>query len=119
MKVTIVKVANFVMNMSEGDTLRYLMYWLYLCGDSMLATKTALVAFFGEFMISIVKVMYKEPRPYWVIENVGAYRCEHDFEGPSDHTFIVVFIGTYLNLIYLRKYARKPKRTLSMMIFIF
>lgn len=32
-----------------------------------------------------------------------------DFEGPSDHMFNLVFFPAYLNLMYLEKYARRPK----------
>jgi hypothetical protein len=55
--------------------LRYVVYSLYLTGDAILATKSALVAFFGEFILVMVKLAYKEARPYWVYPAVNSYRC--------------------------------------------
>ena len=80
---------------------------MYFYGDSILATKTALAAFFGEFLMIVAKLAYKEPRPYWTHSDIKSFKCQNDFEGPSDHIFIIVFICTYTNLLYLRKYARK------------
>lgn len=112
-----VDLANLVMNLSEVDSMRYCMYAIYLCGDPILATKTAFVAFIGQFLLVMMKLTYKEPRPYWIITEIMSYRCQNDFEGPSDHIFLIMFVGTYLNLIYLRKYARTPKRSLSAFLF--
>lgn len=46
-----IDLANQVMDLSEVDTIRYILYALYLSGDSILATKSALVTFFGEFLL--------------------------------------------------------------------
>ena len=97
-----------VLNVSETEVLRYTVYLLFLVGDAILATKTALVAFSGSFIMIMLKIAYKEPRPYWADHQIKCYRCDNDFEGPSDHSFILMFLGTYMNLIYLRKYSRKP-----------
>lgn len=101
------KIANMILDLTEIDSLRYLMFILYLTGDAILATKTALVGFFGEFLLVLLKIAYKEPRPFWVYKDIKTFRCNNssDFEGPSDHIFILMFMGTYLNLIYLRKYS--------------
>ena len=61
--------------------------------------------------------MYKEPRPYWTHKDIVSYECANDFEGPSDHFFILVFLFGYINLIYLRKYARKTKKLASGLLF--
>lgn len=47
-----------IMDLSEVDVLRYSVYSLYLSGDAILATKTAIVAFFGEFGLVILKILY-------------------------------------------------------------
>ena len=62
----IISLANWTMDLSETDTLRYIIYILYLSGDAILATKTALVGFFGHFILVMLKFTYKEPRPYWI-----------------------------------------------------
>jgi membrane-associated phospholipid phosphatase len=109
----LVTVSNYMLDLSEVDVLRYAVYSLYLWGDAILATKTAIVAFFGQFLLVILKISYKEPRPFWTHPDIKGLRCQTDFEGPSDHMFIVVFLGTYLNIIYLHMYAKKPKKVLS------
>lgn len=96
-----------VLGLSDVYMMRYIIYLLYFTGDSILATKTGLVAFSGEFIVVIAKLSYKEPRPYWTDPDIQSYKCKNDFEGPSDHIFIIVFLCTYINLLYLRKYARK------------
>jgi PAP2 superfamily len=113
--------ANAILNFSEPYTLRYFLYLLYLNGDPILATKTALVGFFGQFILVMMKIAYKEPRPFWVSKDITSFRCSSasDFEGPSDHMFILMFLGTYSNLIYLRKYAPEPRKITSAILFIF
>lgn len=86
--------------------MRYVLFALYLSGDAILATKSALVTFFGQFVLIILQITYKEPRPFWTHSSIKAYRCESDFEGPSDHLFLIGFLPTYLNLLYLSKYSR-------------
>ena len=98
--------------------LRYLIYILYFCGDSILATKTGMVTFFGEFALVITKMFYKQARPYWVDKDIDVYKCMNDFEGPSDHIFVLTFLPTYINLIYFRKYARKTEHGKSTLCFI-
>jgi hypothetical protein len=112
-------IPNMILNLTEIDSLRYLLFLLYLNGDAILATKTALVGFFGEFTLILLKIAYKEPRPFWFNKDIASFRCNesNDFEGPSDHMFILMFMGTYLNLLYLRKYSAKPRTYLSNFLF--
>jgi hypothetical protein len=69
------KFANIILNMSEIDSLRYLLFVLYLSGDAILATKTALVGFFGEFLVILMKIAYKEARPFWIYKDIKTFRC--------------------------------------------
>jgi len=55
--------------------IRYIIYFLYFTGDSILATKTGLVAFFGEFIVVVAKLGYKEPRPYWTDKDIESFKC--------------------------------------------
>jgi hypothetical protein len=64
-----------ILNMTEVDSLRYLIFALYLSGDAILATKTALVGFFGEFLVILMKIAYKEARPFWIDKEIKAFRC--------------------------------------------
>lgn len=105
--------AKWVVYMSDIKVMRYALFTLYFTGDSILSTKTALVTFFGEYVLVLAELFYKEPRPYWIDVDIQAYQCEIDFEGPSDHLFLLTFLPMYVNLIYLRKYSRKPEISLS------
>ena len=51
------------------------MFILYLTGDAIVATKTALVGFFGEFLLVMLKIAYKEPRPFWIHKDINTFRC--------------------------------------------
>ncbi len=68
--------ANTMLNISDVNVLRYVVYLLYLGGDAILATKTAILAFYGQFILVMLKIAYKEPRPYWVNSQIQGKRCE-------------------------------------------
>jgi hypothetical protein len=98
---------------SDTITARYVIYSLYLASDAILATKTAMVTFAGLYFMTMVKMFYKEPRPYWKDDNIKAFECMNDYNGPSDNMFVMTFVYSYINLLYLRKYARKQNKILS------
>jgi len=109
---------KLIVLISNEKVLRYAIFALYLIGDSILATKTALLTFFGSYIITIIQLFYKDPRPFWEDGNIHGYLCLMNYEGPSDNVFILIFLPAYLNLIYLEKYSRRPKHFLSNFCFV-
>lgn len=70
---TIIQLARIITEVTQANAVRYVMYILYLCGDTMLANKTAIVSFSGIFALNMIKLTYKEPRPYWHVPTIQAY----------------------------------------------
>lgn len=58
-------------------------YLLYLISDSLIAFKSALLTSFGLFFLTVLKLLYKDARPYWIDEKIAATECFFDFSGPS------------------------------------
>jgi len=44
----------------------FLAICIYLYSDPLLGFKVALVTFLGGFLITMLKLFYKIPRPYWI-----------------------------------------------------
>jgi hypothetical protein len=108
---------NIIKGITEFIAVRYVVYALYLTCDAILVTKTGAVTFAGLFILSFLKLTYKEGRPYWNHLDIKVYECLNDFEGPSDNMFILTFFYTYINLIFLRKYSRRSHKILSWFLF--
>lgn len=91
---------------------------LYLCTDSLIAFKSAILTCFGIYIITFLKLIYKDGRPFWVSFDVEGYLCEFDFAGPSYHLFLVSFFWCYNIIMYLMKYAEKVKTKLVVVLFL-
>ena len=94
------------------------MCMLYLCTDSLIAFKSAILTCFGIYIITFLKLIYKDGRPFWVSFDVEGYLCEFDFAGPSYHLFLVSFFWCYNIIMYLMKYAEKVKTKLVVVLFL-
>lgn len=55
------------------------------------------------FILSILKLLYHDPRPYFIFDDISGYGCDPGFGKPSGHSFMS--INVYFVLIdgYLRK----------------
>ena len=40
------------------------------------------------FFMYVLKNVYRDPRPYWVGDDVKAWECLHDFGNPSGHSML-------------------------------
>lgn len=91
----------------------FLAICIYLFADPLLGFKVALVTFMGCFMITILKLFYKIPRPYWIDSGIQGKKCDLDFSGPSDHSFMITFFYTYITIIFFERYIEVPMHRLS------
>lgn len=89
---------------------------IYLYSDPLLGFKTALVTFFGGFTITMLKIIYKIPRPYWIDSGIQGKLCDLDYSGPSDHAFWICFFYTYVTIIFFERYIEKPRHTLTIVL---
>ena len=105
-------------NIGEVYITMALAYFFYLYGDSLLGFKVSITTLFGILCISILKIFYKVPRPFWIDNRVQGRYCLHDFAGPSDHIFEITFFYPYCVFMYLSKYAKVQKNNLIVACFI-
>lgn len=87
--------------------------FLYLVADPVLGFKSAFTLYIASFLISILKLFYKVPRPYWVDEKVHGKECLMDFSGPSDNEFFMTFFYSYNIIMFLVLYSEKSHKRLA------
>ena len=87
--------------------------FLYLVADPVLGFKSAITLYLGGFVIAIIKLFYKVPRPYWIDNRVRGKMCLMDFSGPSDNQFFMTFFYSYNIIIFLMIYSRVNHKILG------
>lgn len=88
------------------------MSMFFLCTDSLIAFKSAILTCFGLYFITFLKLLYKDGRPFWISGPVEGLICYFDFGGPAYHLFIMCFFWVYNVIMYGMKYASKVNRPL-------
>ena len=81
------------------------MILLFLSTDSLIAFKSSILTCFGIYIMTFLKLLYKDGRPFWVEPDIKGYSCAFDFAGPSYHLFILTFFWVYNLVMYCMKYA--------------
>ena len=82
----------------------FVMQFLYLTTDSLLAFKSALITCLGYYVLTVLKLIYKDARPFWISSEVEPYRCRYDFAGPSYHLYTIITFWVYNVIMYRMKY---------------
>lgn len=90
----------------------FFMMLFYLTTDSLLAFKSALITSFGYFILTVLKLLYKDGRPFWLSNEVVGYICRFDFAGPSYHLYTLITFWAYNIIMYQMKYAAEVRRWL-------
>jgi hypothetical protein len=83
-----------------------LMVVWYLCADSLLAFKGAVMQAVGIFIVSFLSIIYKDGRPFWNSAEIVSYEhCVFSFASPSINSFNCFFFCAYKFIMSRRKYA--------------
>jgi hypothetical protein len=90
----------------------------YLFTDSLIAFKSAILTCFGVYIITFLKLIYKDGRPFWIAYDIEGWICEFDFAGPSYHMFLISFFWCYNIIMYCMKYAEKVNIPLVVSMFL-
>lgn len=90
---------------------------LFLCTDSLIAFKSAILTCFGIYFITFLKLLYKDGRPFWVLDPIEGLICSFDFGGPAYHLFIVSFFWVYNVIMYGMKYAERVNQLVVYSLF--
>jgi hypothetical protein len=83
------------------------MLFFYLCTDSLIAFKSAIITCFGLYTITFLKLLYKDGRPFWLNSEIYGFDCSFDFAGPGYHLFTITFFWSYNIIMYCMKYTEK------------
>jgi len=95
----------------------FFMEFLYLTTDSLLAFKTAIITCFGYYILTFLKLMYKDARPFWLSNDITGYSCRFDFGDPSYHLYTLTTFWVYNIIMYKMKYAEKVNKQSVYMMF--
>ena len=81
--------------------------------DSLIAFKANLVYCIGIFMITVLRLLYQSPRPFWSdgdisVINASYGLCDFTFANPNDNIFNVFFYYFYTLYMYFVRYTTKP-----------
>jgi hypothetical protein len=95
----------------------FFMEFLYLTTDSLLAFKTAIITCFGYYILTFLKLMYKDARPFWLNNDITGYSCRFDFGDPSYHLYTLTTFWLYNIIMYKMKYAEKVNKQSVYMMF--
>lgn len=84
----------------------------FLSSDSLLAYKTTLCYCLGSFMMTILKLAYAEPRPYWTERSIKTpnNECDFSFGNPTQSTFNFIFFFSYSAYMQLYRYVKVNDR---------
>ena len=72
---------------------------------------------FGLYLITFLKMLYKDGRPFWLIPPIDGYECMFDFAGPGYHLYIITFFWSYNIIMYQMKYSSNVNMALVKSLF--
>jgi hypothetical protein len=95
----------------------FFMCLLYLATDSLIAFKSSILTCFGLYIITFLKLLYKDGRPFWIQADIKGQSCQFDFGGPGYHLYTVTFFWFYNIVMYCMKYAERVNNALVGVLF--
>ena len=102
------KLLEFCCEISDNYVTMLVGMVLFLAADSLIAFKTTLLYCFGLFFITVLKMFYLSPRPFWVDPSIKVLfqtACNFDYGSPSTHIFNLLFFYGYSIFMYFLKYS--------------
>ena len=102
------KLLEFCLEISDNYITMLVGMVLFLAADSLIAFKTTLLDCFGLFFITVLKMFYLSPRPFWVDPSIKVLfqsSCNFDYGSPSTHLFNLLFFYGYSIFMYFLKYS--------------
>jgi len=85
---------------------------LFLYSDSLLAYKSTILTCFGLFILSLLNILFKDPRPFWTSDLISENaHCFFDFGSPDTELFILTFFYSYIIIMYRFKFAPEYQST--------
>jgi len=92
---------------------------LYMCGDSLIAFKGALLNGFGLYLLYLMALVFRDGRPFWILPNIESYgHCYFGFGAPNGMTYQLGFFWLYNLIMYRFKYAVNPNKCVNIFLII-
>lgn len=84
----------------------------FLGSDSLISYKTTMCYCIGVYMITMLQLLYIEPRPFWVNADINIPNgyCPISYAMPDQGTFNIIFFLSYTAFMQLYKYKRPDQR---------
>ena len=123
--------SNFVYNdlsiliafvLSDRDSIILYNSCLYLISHPFKIIKVIMVTNMGYYLIVLLRLLYKENRPYWDFNSNNNVLCNYSYASPSLHSFISTFYWTYLIIQFFlgnKENITQKKKFLSILLIIF
>ena len=108
----------FVILSKIGDGDLYLAIFLvyYVCGNIAKALYIMTYICAGSFLLTVTKMIYMEPRPYFVDDQITCLdKCSAEYGNPSGHSVI----AGYFLMLCLDYFHDKPQSVLKKICFVF
>ena len=80
-----------------------------MCTDSLLSYKATFCYSFGSVTMTVLKMVYRDPRPYWTNMDIQLPEnmCDLSYGNPTQATFNFTFFFTYSSYMQLYRYVPK------------
>eukprot|EP01017_Pseudomicrothorax_dubius_P040544 TRINITY_DN6357_c0_g1_i1.p1 TRINITY_DN6357_c0_g1~~TRINITY_DN6357_c0_g1_i1.p1 ORF type:complete len:432 (+),score=105.25 TRINITY_DN6357_c0_g1_i1:146-1441(+) len=75
-------------------------FTLFFGYDAIFALKLLYMHMIGAYVVVILELLYQDPRPFWVDENVVTSVCSNTFAEPAFSVFNILFIVYYYDHIW-------------------
>lgn len=85
---------------ADRDTIIFCNSCLYMISHPFKIIKIIIVTNMGYYLVVLLRLLYKENRPYWNLIDNNNVLCSLSYASPSLHLFIPTFYWTYLFIQY-------------------
>ena len=89
---------------------------LYMIIQPFKIIKVIIVTNTGYFLIVILRLIYKENRPYWELIGNSNVMCSYSYASPSLHLFMTAFYWTYLGIQFCFNYKDNMSRSQKFLV---
>jgi membrane-associated phospholipid phosphatase len=92
---------KFFSFLGSEEFFMFMLPLLYWCVDTALGLRVGLILLFSTWLNDVLKILFNDPRPYWISTDMNAYANEASFGVPSGHSQTAVavwgMIAYYVN----------------------
>ncbi len=112
------KIFSNLCNLAFADRDVIILYnvCLYMIIQPFKVIKVIIVTNTGYFLFVLLRLIYKENRPYWELIGNSNVMCSYSYASPSLHLFMTAFYWTYLGIQFCINIKENISRTQKFMV---